>query len=252
MDVRFLMENLWTEAGISASSEVTALPAAASQHPDRSYVWRSLNDVSDKYLTVTLGNSAAATMVGVANLRRLNAGAVILQQAGNGASPGAWADVVTLPDADPITRVTLAFFDTITAKHWRLKFENGIPATADYAEAGVVGLGEYYEPERRMAAQFDMPVIDPSVLTHSVDGQETGTARTQFTMFDVSFIAAPDEDHENLLALYRMLTVRTALFLSLHESHSWEWFYGRLRSPLNRRPIGGRQFMLSVGFEEAR
>lgn len=252
MDVRFLMTNLWTEAGISASSEVTAMPAAASQHPDRSYVWRSANDTSTKYLTITLAVEAPATMVGIANLRRVNGGAVTLQQAGSGASPGTWTDVVVLPDADPITRVTLAFFDSVTAKHWRLKFANGVALSADYAEAGVVGLGVYYEPERRMAARFDMPIHDPSVITRSVDGQETGTARTQYTMFDVSFIAAPDEDHEDLTALYRLLTVRTAIFLSLHESHSWEWFYGRLRTPLNRTPIGGRQFMLSVGFEEAR
>lgn len=252
MDVRILSENLWTEAGIAASTEVTALPAAASQHPDRSYVWRSLNDVSDKYLTITLGNAAAATMIGIANLRRVNGGAVVLQQAGSGASPGAWTDVVTLPDSDPITRVTLAFFDSTTAKHWRLKLVNGTPAAADYAEVGVVGLGEYYQPERRMAARFDMPIFDPSVITRSVDGQETGTARTQYTSFEVSFIAAPDEDREDLEALYRSLSVRATIFLSLHETISWQWFYGRLRSPFNREPIGGRQLMLNVGFEEAR
>lgn len=249
---RILLTNSWPESTLSASSEVAALPAEASAHPDRIYVWRSLTETADQQITSDIGTDISPTMIAVANLRKMNSGAVKLQQAGSAATPGAWVDVVTLSDPDVVANVTVGFFAATTARHWRLYYTNGTPLVADYAEAGYIGLGAYFEPSSNIRGGFDMPAYDPSIITQSVDGQQTATARSQYTSLDLRLNLVSAADMTQFTEFYRSLTVRSLIFLMMDASLDWSWLLGRFRSPLTRTPLDGGSFAMSVGFEESR
>lgn len=249
--VRFLPDNEWIEAVLTASSEADGLPAGASTNPDRSYVWRSKTQTADQTLQGTLSAAVACTMVAVANIKAMNAGTVKLQQAGSGVTPGAWVDVVELPAAHETAKVAVAFFAT-TARHWRLYFTNGAPANADYAEVGYVGLGAYFEPSRVMPVGYEMPIHDPTVITRSLDGQETSAARSVYMACELGFYALNQADLDSLDAMRRAVAVRTPMFMTLDLEKNWKWYLGRLRSPLAIEPMKGNQFEVTVGFEEAR
>jgi hypothetical protein len=240
---RFAYDNRWplSSGTLVASSAASGLPAAASQNPDRTYVWRSLNQTANETLTRDLGSSVACTVVAVANVRPKNAGAVKLYEGGTGSSPGSWNLVTTIAPQDQDTRVSIALF-TATARHWRIEFENGVPAVADYAEVGYVFLGPSWEPTRHCVLPLNIQRPDPSVGRASVDGQESFTRRTKRYQGGFFFQNVNQGDFDTHLALERAVGRTTPFFFALDTSLGYQQWLMRLTSDLavTRRTVPGR------------
>jgi hypothetical protein len=246
--IRFLYDNVWADAGgtVAATSEASALSAAASQNPDRSYVWRSLSQVANQALTRDLGSSKAATCVAVANVKRQNAGTLKLQEAGIGAGPGAWNDVATIPVQDAHSRVSFAFFNSLSARHWRLLFLNGNGALADTAEVGYVHLGTYFEPTYNIMNP-EIHRFDPSVGRASVDGQSTFAQRSPFDYGDFNFDAMPEADLNSLQSIYHSVGNSTPFFVVLDTALPWMAWLLRFSSPVRSMPVSLAPIGYDVG-----
>lgn len=252
---RFLWNNLWSgsSGSIAALSAASALPAAASQNPDRTYVYRSLSQTANQYLTRDLGSAQAVTALGVANVRLQNAGALKLYEGGSSASPGVYNLVATLPSQDADTRVATAAFGSVSARHWKLEWENGIPATPDYVELGFACLAAFFEPSRHPVLPLGLRRADPSVMRASVDGQQTWTQRTHFASGALVFNNAPEADLDTYRQMYRQLGRRTPFFFILDDSLGYQQWLLRFASDVDftRKPVPGR-YDVALAVEEAR
>lgn len=251
---RFLEVNVWRDlAGtLVATSEASALPASSTQNTDRRFVWRSLSQTADQVLTRDLGASTAIDYAAVANVRRQGGGILKLYQAGTGASPGAWTLVATFGTEDPETRISVVTFASVSARHWKLEWANGVPATPDYAECGYVGLGSAFEPSRACIVPVPWQLVDPSVGRASVDGQLSFTTRTSFAAGQLFFRAVDETDLGYFRSMRRSLGRKTPFFFSLDSSLGNQQWLMRFAGDLavDRRPVPGR-YDVSFDWQEA-
>lgn len=231
--VRFLYSNLWNAAGvaISASSAVSGLPAAASQNPDRTYVWRSVAGTGEAYLRVDLGAVRPASSVAIANAVLLGAGAPKLQHLGDGAAPGAAVDVATLSTPNSQRKTCFAFFAEQSHRHWQILFPNPSALSAA-AEAGYVHLGGYYEPTINVRVPMVMREIDPSSTRRSVDGQRSTTRRSKHDAGAAAFSDVPEAMLNTLQSAFHAIGIHSSMFMVLDEALAWTAWYCHLSGPL--------------------
>jgi hypothetical protein len=251
----FAPENLWsTEDGaLTALSEASGLPAAASQSPDRTYIYRSLSQIANQTLIRDVGtNGQTLSCIGMANTKRMNEGTVRLYQGGNGASPGAWVSVVALPPEDSTTRVAYAFFTPVIARWWKLEWENFNDLIADYAEVGYVFLGAPNEFSRGVVVPVPIGRTDPSVARASVDGQESYVQRSGSFFGSFMHRNASEADLTAMRQIYLAVGRRTPIFAVLDSTIGWQAWLLRFASDVShpRRSVPGR-YDISYSWREA-
>lgn len=253
--IRFCHQNLWSASSsvVVASSAAANLPAAASQNPDRSYVWRSLTAVATPTLDVDLGSVLAVSLVAIANPRQFSDAAVIeLYQRGDAGTAGAATLVATLPVKDAETNVAYIAFASQSHRHWQLKWTN--PGAVDgYVEAGYVFLGVPFEPAVNYTAPADGSLVDPSIAVASVDGQVTVTQRTAFRQRTLTFSEVAEADFDSLREVFETVGVRRNFFVIEDSTRSWTALLARCTQALRYREedVHGR-FSVQLTYEEAR
>lgn len=255
---RFLLDrtvttgNRWNAPAtvISASSSVPALPAAASQNPDRSYIWRSNPSTGEAHLRVDLGSALAFNVVAVANVKLVGTGVVKLQELGTGGAPGAAVDVATLPAMDAVRKITYIVFGSQTKRHVQLLFTNPTAAN-DYAEAGYVALGTYFEPGSNFRVPIDLPYTDRSVPRMAEGGQKTFAQREPVLGAQLQFDDLLEADFTHLQDLYQIVRIGTPLFMVLDTARSWMNLLGRFTGFTPVEALAPGRLSLSLGIEEA-
>lgn len=223
--------NLWaaTTTTLTASSAAAALPATYSQHPDRARVWRSTVGTGVATIDCDLGSAQDVTAILVANVKLVGSGALLLY---SGASLGAETTLqATLPALDRDTRTTFAFFSTVSARYWRLKWTNP-GADSDYAEVGYVHLGTYFEPAQNVTVPVEISRPDPSVESVSVDGQQTFARRTKFFRGAWEFGEIPEAQLDTYRALWDGLGASGVFFQVLDTGLPWTSWYCRIAGQL--------------------
>lgn len=244
--------NEWikTTGVLTASSAVAALPAAASQSPDRSYVWRSVAGTGVHTLDIDFGSSQSPTSVAVANVKLVGTGALLLY---TGATPGAETTLVaTLPTQDRDTRTTFAFFNATAGRYWRLKWTNPT-AASDYAEVGYVHLGTYFEPTINPVVPAEIQRVDPSVASESIDGQASYARRSKYFSGRWQFRGIPEAQLDSYRLMFDALGVSGPFFQVLDTAVSWSSWLALLAGPLEvgLESLAGR-YALGQAWREVR
>ncbi len=254
-NICLLYANLWSAPTsiVTAATAAPALPAAASQNPDRSYIYRSLQQTGEQTLDCDLGSVQPVSAIAAANIKLLGTGALILQHRGDSGSPGTPVTVATLPNQDPGTRASVAIFDPRSHRHWRLRWTNPTSAS-DYAEVGYVHLGGYFEPTRNVEVPIPWHLIDPSIKTPSVDGQVTTTRRSAFRAGTFTFRLLQQPDRDGLVeTLYGTVGQRLPIFTVLDSSLPWSVMLARIASNIRAEFMRGPGiYEVEFDWEEAR
>lgn len=258
---RFLYGNIWNNATtrvVDAFSAIPALPATASQNPDRTYVWRSTTTTGDQWLRLSTGPvGLGATCVAVANMRLHGSGGTAkLQSTTDPTGATGWADVAgaSIAAQDGDSRTSFKFFTSPGVRiMWRIYFTN-VGAVSDYVEVGYVFLGDYYEPDVNVTDGLNMDQVDPSVGVMSVDGQETFTIRTRYTTGTMEFEAVSASTLALFQTMWRTIGATTPFFLVLDADQTWTCWYGRLVDRIQRqfREGSATLYNVSMEFREAR
>lgn len=254
--IRFMdpSRNLWTavSAVLTASSSATALPVANTQHPDRTKVWRSATGTGTPTIDIDLGSAQAVTCVAVANVKLVGAGVLELYQRGSAGSPGAATLVATLPTQDSETRAAFAFFNSVSFRHWQLKWTNP-GAASDYAELGFIHLGTYFEPTQNVIVPTESARKDPSVLSASVDGQVTVRRRTTYADGAWVMQEVPEAQLDLYRAMWNGMGVGGVFFQVLDTSLSWTCWMARSMGEFKRQfgVLAGR-YNIGLPWEEVR
>lgn len=219
--------NLWVAltSTLTASSAAPSLPVSNTQHPDRAKVWRSASGTGTPTIDIDLGSSQAVTALLVANVKLVGSGAL---QLWSGASLGAETTLrATMPAQDRDTRTTFAFIASASSRYWRLKWTNPTAAN-DYAEAGYIHLGTYFEPTQNVTVPVDISRIDPSVEAVSVDGQQSFARRTKVFRGSWQFAEIPEAQLDSYRAMWDALGSSGVFFQVLDDALSWTSWYCRI------------------------
>ena len=250
-NIRLLDTDQYGTATLAESSEAAALPAEATQDPDRSYVWRSLTQTGTQEIDIDLGSVKAVTACAVANVTLVGTGALELYERGDAASAGAATLVATLPSQDAERRAAVSFFASQSHRHWQLKWTNP-GADSAYAELGFCALGTYTEPTVNVSAPLPLAEVDPSVVRLSVDRQRRTVARTRYLAGTWTWQDVADADRDSLEALFRSLGVRVPLFMTLDTTLAWTTVLGYVTSGLQQGVgvLSGR-YDVAFSWEEA-
>lgn len=205
---------------LTASSAVAALPASASQNPDRSFVWRSNPGTGVHTLDRDFGGLVSISAVAVANLRLITGGALEVSHRGDAGAPGAETVLATITGQDRDTRAAAAFWNAQSHRHWRLKWTN--PGAAnEFAEVGYVHLGTYYESPVNPSVPLEIRRLDPSVVSTSTDGQRTTAKRSKYFAGAWAFRNVVDGQLDELRAIFDASGVGSPFFQLLDTSRSW-------------------------------
>lgn len=254
MALRIGYVNRWKAGTVSASSSVAGLPAAATQSPDRRYVWRSNASTGVATLDCDFGAAQTISMVALANVKLLTAGggAVRLNTRGTGGAPGATSVLVTLGAQDPTTLATSGFFSPTSVRHAQIEFTNP-GAVSDYAEVGFAFVGAYVEPALNVLPGWNMDREDPSTSRVSVNRQKQFATLDKFYSGRWSWDGAKFADWDLFRALYDTVGTSTELAFVLSTTVAWTTWFARLSGPLAARPSLARQRAeVSLPWEELR
>ncbi len=255
-NIRLAYENRYTAAGtvLAASSEVSALPVAASQNTDRSYVWRSATATGTQTIDIDLGAVLAVTCAVLANVSVLGSGVVELYERGDAGSAGSATLVATFAAQDRDTRAVAAFFASQSHRHWQLKWTNP-GSDSDYAELGYAFLGTYIEPAVNVMVPMPVSRQAPSIGSASSDGQQTYATRTKYFTGALTWDAVLPAQLDQLRAIFDAIGIETPLFIVLDTAVSWTTWFARFSGPLGWEIEPGMaigRYGVSIGFEEAR
>lgn len=235
-NIRFLYDNLYTAAAttLTASSEASALPVAASQNHDRSYVYRSLTQTGVQTIDIDLGSVLAVKSVAGANVKRVGTGVLELYQRGDAGAPGAAILVATLPAQNADRRTAISFFTEQSHRHWQLKWTNP-GAHNDFAELGFCHIAGYLEPSINVSVPMDFEEIDPAIVRRSTDRQRAAAARTRYTVGRFSWNDLPNADRDNLRTMWGANGVSIPLFAVLDTGLAWTAWLIFLAEGLSQR-----------------
>jgi len=198
MNVRFLWDNKFDNATISASSETAGLPVSNLQDQLRKKVWRSTG-CSSEYVDIDFGeggdycNTIAVVQHNLSHNAQIRlvasdtaAGENELLDitwdvyetvfgAGEGGAGEEGAGGYLIDDATRqellVGSIFCKFFNQTAARYWRIYFLD--PDNPDgYIEVGRVWLGIYFAPQYNFQYGWRFEVVDDSNVTESIGGQK--------------------------------------------------------------------------------
>jgi len=179
--IQFCHANRVDAASITASSELSTLPATNVTQIWKSRVWRATGCASE-WIKFDFG-AAAAVRAFVLVGHNLTAAATIKIQANA-------TDVWTSPSIDQVVTyhaANLVYLWTTDQPYrfWRVTLAD--PGNPNgYVEAGRIFLGQTTTPDRNYASWAREPV-DPTVITRSYDGAESFDRRTAYDALTFEF-----------------------------------------------------------------
>lgn len=252
MPLRIGYVNRWKTGTLTASSSATGLPAAATQVPDRKYVWRSNASTGVATLDCDFGAAQSIRMVAVANVKLLSGGTLRLNTRGTGGAPGAASALVTLPTQDATTLAAVGVFNATSVRHAQLEWLNP-GAVSDYAELGFAFVGDYIEPALNPLPGWAYDRQDPSVSRVSLHRQKQFATRDKYLVGRWSWDGSKFADWDLFRALYEAVGISTELVFSLSTTYTWTTLFARLTGPLATQPSLARQRVeLALPWEELR
>lgn len=229
-NIRFFNQDYWsTAAAVIASSQAAALPAAATQDLQRTSAWRATKIEPNPWIKVDLGTPQWISAAGVADF--------VIISGPSGVPPGipsgtlqlqvqwsddnsSWTPVTVLPDPSPETRAATVAFTPAQHRYWRL-YATGGPAGNYQIQVGTVFLGNYFEPTRNYRIPLDVPLVDPSQIVESLDGQRSVIRRTLYSTVTFKFEGIGLSDRNALMNLVR--TVKGPIFIRYISDATYPW-----------------------------
>lgn len=254
--IRFMdpSRNLWVlpSAVLAASSSAVGLPVGNTQHPDRSKVWRSATGTGAPTIDIDLGSAQAVTSVVVANAKLVGTGVLEVYQRGSAGTAGVATLVGTLPAQDAETRTAFLFFNSVSFRHWQLRWTNP-GAASDFAELGYVHLGTYFEPTQNVIVPTEAARKDPSVLSSSVDGQVTVRRRTPYCDGAWVMQEVAEAQLDTYRAMWNAMGVGGVFFQVLDTSLAWTCWMARSMGEFRKQfgVLSGR-YNIGLPWEEVR
>lgn len=210
----FLYDNLLDSATLTASSEATGLTAENLKNPFRSKVWRTAGATAGTaQLVIDHGTAKAVNAIALTGYNWLSAPGTLqieFNSADSWASPAATETLTwvsgTTPGGNKGTIIKL-LSATQTYRYNRLSV---VYAPGDW-DLGRLFVGQAFEPTRTYGWGYGESVVDPSLISSSIGGQ----------------------DHADEIERYRVITANGII----QTQAQWVLYQAMINSVGTRQPI---------------
>ncbi|MCJ7643333.1 MAG: hypothetical protein MUP28_02500 [Candidatus Aminicenantes bacterium] len=184
---RFLYDNIWKTATLTALTSEVNFPVTNTQKRAPGRRWRSTSVVADQTIVANLGAvDIPATAFSIRG-NNFTAAAVVTIQASHGNDVAHWAAPDFAAVLSPIDNAMMGtFFETQTYQYWRLVISDAANPIL-YVEAGPIFLGTHFEPAYSYKAGTTGTPEDLSVITKSAGGQRTAVIHDQAGVWQYAF-----------------------------------------------------------------
>jgi len=192
--------------------------------------------------------------LGVMSLYKSKLSDSVIADIASGPSP-----IITLTDenSDVDPDIIINCFSQVSRKYWRLEFANpGNPYS--YIEMGRAFLGDYFEPSRQFARNWEEMLIDPSRVELSEGGQEWIDLKEKYRIVKVEFPeGAPlsEPDRQNYQEMLEAVGCSKDIFVLLdydNQPNKWS-FYGKFaQTEFNFREFLAGLYTTGFDFKESR
>jgi hypothetical protein len=198
---RFLYDNNWKAAALTALTEELNFPVEMTQKRAPGRRWRSTTVVTDQTIVANLGAVDIPAKAFFIRGNNFSAAAVVTIQASLTDDVGGWAAPAFEAVLSPIDNTMVgAFFDEQIYQYWRLLISDA--ANPDlYVEAGPIFLGIYFEPAFSYKAGTTGTPEDLSVITKSAGGQRTVVIHDQPGIWQYEFRTSEKPSFETIRRL---------------------------------------------------
>lgn len=263
--IRFFTTDRWSTAPVcQASTSATGLPPAATQDYQRTSAWRSLAEAVP-WVLVDLGSAQAVTAGALADLVVVSGtlSTIELQWSDNLST---WNTYTTLlpPFVNPDTRAAATYAASASHRYWLYRFFAASGTVV--VQVGKAFVGTYLEATaKNFRIPMDLPLVDPSVVVPSLDGQRSVVRRTLFTTGTWKFEGIPEAQRDDLIAMLR--SQRGPIFVAFYteglgttnagQPVGWGTMLqhiGPAQYPhtLNMNAANRTHYLIEIPFEEAR
>lgn len=218
-----------SDAVISATSELSTLPASNVAHEFRSLVWRTGASVAEEAVIFDFGTAKAVTACIILDHTLTGSDTLIRVQGHTSNSWGSPSFSQTLTySADAIAAV----FASQSYRWWRVTFTKS--AAGETRDVGRIFLGTYYETDD--APDYDgysQEMRDLSRQQESIGGQTWTEPLPQYCLLRCDFSQISDTMMTAFKTYFASVGTRVSHFVQVATSSPWaDYWYVKLSKPI--------------------
>ena len=220
MSSRFLWQNLFDSATITASSEASGFPVTKIQHRHFLKAWRSAG-LSAEWVKADLG-SPQAIKAFIVKYHNLTTAATVHVQAN---SSDSWSgtlpvDVTVTVTADMVARgvIVVDWASAETYQWWRILITDATIADG-YVRIGRIYIGGYFEPSRDFYREYDDNQVTLSEIVKGASGQKFVNVLPKYDTFALIYQGLNSTDFATIQTIKRAVGADMAFFIILDSAN---------------------------------
>jgi len=269
-NLRFLYNNLWDTADLTASSEVATLPVKNTVDPRLECKYRSISDSSTN-VVANLGSAQAITAVAIAGHNISSSVTNLRLQAHTSDSWGTPDVNINLLNPygsyNTYNSGLITWQGTLgTKRYWRILIEDAFNPD-EYISLGRIFLGSYFEPIQDKDAYYTLKRLDLSEISMSLNGTKYVNQKNKIWQIQCQFpdvISDPSgiDDYQSFLNMFDNIGTNKDIFISINPDQvdlganrycdlQRHTFYGKLLGGLEVIHNSGSYYQININFEES-
>lgn len=232
-NIRFMHNNLWDSATVTASSEIDNFEASKTQHRWLTWDWKSDGSLSEQWLKVDLGSAQDVEVLIIMNHWFLSGTTLRIQANG--------ADVWGAPAIDTILELTEAdypivkFWDVPQSYRWWRIYMDGdweniktrgdkdtCPYCHPHYKIGRVFLGTYFSPAMNFSRKRPMLYKESTQKFVSLQGEMQVRKVLRWNEAEFVFDGVTEADMNNFETMFDAVGMSDPLFVC--ENNKFWWY----------------------------
>ena len=216
-NIFFLYENQFDTATVTSSSAATAFPVSNLKNPFRTKVWRTAGGTpGTATLDIDLGiGTKSITCVALIGYSWTSAPGTLQVEFDDSANHGSPEHTETLTwAANPTVNGNYGtIIKTFTSKDERYIRLNVVNAAGDW-DLGRIFLGTYFQPTRNYTMDWSSSIVDPSIVSQTIGGQDHIDEIEMYREFSFSFLVSTQAQWELFQKMVRNIGVSKDFFIA--------------------------------------
>src|SRR5512135_2043401 len=256
MNILFLYNNLIDEATLTASSEATGFPASNLTNPFRTKVWRTAGAIPGMAdLVIDHSTPRTVTCVALVNYSWTSTPSTFTFEANATNAWGApsFSQALTWA-ANPTANFNKGcIIQTFAGQTYRYNRLNVTYTPGDW-DLGKIYVGTYFQPTVNYSLDWSQNIVDPSIISRSIGGQDHIDQIEKYREFDFSFLVATQAQWESFQTMINYIGINTDLFIAFDYTDEPDELtvYGKFTALPGAANIGPAYKRIGFSFRESR
>jgi hypothetical protein len=256
-NILFLFENQFDTATVTSSSEAVGFPPSNLKNPFRTKVWRTLGGTpGTATLDIDLGSGTkSVNCVALTGYSWTAAPATLQLEFDDSADHGSPEHTETLTwAANPTVNGNYGtIIKTFTSKDERYIRLNVVYGPGDW-DLGRIFIGNYFQPVKNYKIEWTENIIDSSIMSQSIGGQDHIDEIEKYRQFGFSFLISTQPQWELFQKMMNYVGFSKDLFIAFDYTNEPDemTIYGKFTNFSAMTNVGISYKQMNLIFKESR